>query len=120
MFDSEKSCLDAVTEMDGFEMYGKAMRVSKAKTHSDKTVETKASEMFDEHKRKRLMLKGKLRLGFGASLQVLTGIYRPQACRGGGEGQAEPGSCPQAAVHQAAHPRRIRAAAQDPLHSAYP
>ncbi|KAF2682130.1 hypothetical protein K458DRAFT_444259 [Lentithecium fluviatile CBS 122367] len=57
VFDSQKSCLDAIEEMDGFEMYGKAMRVSKSKTHSDETVKLKAPEMFDEHKRKRLMLK---------------------------------------------------------------
>lgn len=60
VFDSEKSCLDAVEEMNGFEMYGKIMKVAKAKTHSDATVQNKATEMFDEHKRKRLMLKGKL------------------------------------------------------------
>ncbi|KAF2645259.1 U2 small nuclear ribonucleoprotein B [Massarina eburnea CBS 473.64] len=57
VFDSQKSCLDAVEEMTGFEMYGKAMKVAVAKTHSDETVKAKATDMFDEHKRKRLMLK---------------------------------------------------------------
>jgi hypothetical protein len=58
VFDSEKSALDAVEEMNGFELYGKAMKVSRAKTHSDETVKRKAADMFEEHKRKRLMLKG--------------------------------------------------------------
>lgn len=58
VFDKEQSVLNSVEEMNGFEMYGKAMRVSRAKTHSDETVKRKAPEIFDEHKRKRLMLKG--------------------------------------------------------------
>jgi U2 small nuclear ribonucleoprotein B'' len=58
VFDSEKSTLEAVEEMSGFEMYGKVMKVSRAKSHSDETVKLKAAEMFEEHKRKRLMLKG--------------------------------------------------------------
>ncbi|OSS44901.1 hypothetical protein B5807_09421 [Epicoccum nigrum] len=57
VFDSEKSALEAVEEMNGFELYGKAMKVSRAKTHSDETVKRKAADMFEEHKRKRLMLK---------------------------------------------------------------
>ncbi|KAI8942430.1 hypothetical protein NX059_000501 [Plenodomus lindquistii] len=57
VFDSEKSALEAVEEMNGFQMYGKTMRVTRAKTHSDETVKRKAADMFDEHKRKRLMLK---------------------------------------------------------------
>lgn len=60
VFDSEKSALDAVEEMNGFELYGKAIKVSRAKTHSDETVKRKAGELFEEHKRKRLMLKGVL------------------------------------------------------------
>ncbi|KAJ4301617.1 hypothetical protein N0V90_003710 [Kalmusia sp. IMI 367209] len=57
VFDSQQSCLDAVEEMNGFEMYGKVMKVSRAKTHSDETVKRKAPDMFDEHKRKRLTQK---------------------------------------------------------------
>ncbi|KZM19410.1 uncharacterized protein EKO05_0009044 [Ascochyta rabiei] len=57
VFDSEKSALDAVDDMDGFELYGKVMRVSRARTHSDETVKRKAADMYEEHKRKRLMLK---------------------------------------------------------------
>lgn len=58
VFDSEKSALDAIEEMSGFELYGKALKVSRAKSHSDETVKRKAADMFEEHKRKRLMLKG--------------------------------------------------------------
>jgi RNA recognition motif-containing protein len=59
VFDSQKSALEAVEEMSGFEMYGKPMRVSMAKTHSDETVKRKApEELFEEHKRARLTLKG--------------------------------------------------------------
>lgn len=61
VFDSEKSALEAVDEMNGFELYGKPIKVSKAKTHSDETVKRKAADMFDEHKRKRLMQKGALK-----------------------------------------------------------
>lgn len=57
VFDSDKAALEAVEEMNGFEMYGKAMRVRRALTHSDETVKRKAGDLFEEHKRKRLMLK---------------------------------------------------------------
>jgi RNA recognition motif-containing protein len=62
VFDSEKSALEAVEEMNGFELYGKVLKVNRAKTHSDETVKRKAADMFDEHKRKRLMQKGMLLL----------------------------------------------------------
>jgi U2 small nuclear ribonucleoprotein B'' len=58
VFDSEKSSVEAAEEMDGFELFGKHMKVSRAKTHSDETIKKKAPEMFDEHKRKRLTQKG--------------------------------------------------------------
>lgn len=61
VFDSEKAALEAVEEMNGFEMYGKVMRVHRAKTHSDETVKRKAPDMFEDHKRKRLTLKGTIR-----------------------------------------------------------
>ncbi|CAI6332547.1 unnamed protein product [Periconia digitata] len=57
VFDSEKSALESVELMDGFPMYGKEMKVQRAKTHSDATVKSKAADMFDDHKRKRLMQK---------------------------------------------------------------
>lgn len=58
VFDSEKAALEAIEEMSGFELYGKPIKVHRSKTHSDETVKRKAADMFDEHKRKRLMLKG--------------------------------------------------------------
>ena len=58
VFNSEKSCLDAVEDMDGFELFGKFIRVARAKTHSDETIKRKAPDMFEEHKRKRLTQKG--------------------------------------------------------------
>ncbi|KAH7116055.1 hypothetical protein B0J11DRAFT_510397 [Dendryphion nanum] len=57
VFDSQQSALAAVTEMDGFEMYGKVMKVSMARTHSDATVQAKAEDMFEQHKRERLTAK---------------------------------------------------------------
>lgn len=58
VFDSQKSALEAVEEMNGFEMYGKPMKVELAKTHSDETVKRKATEeQFEQHKRERLTLK---------------------------------------------------------------
>lgn len=75
VFDSEKCALDAVEEMNGFELYGKVMKVSRAKTHSDETVKRKAAELFEEHKRKRLMLKGTSKscsLNPGCTARMLT------------------------------------------------
>ncbi|KAF1966021.1 U2 small nuclear ribonucleo protein B [Bimuria novae-zelandiae CBS 107.79] len=61
VFDSEKSGLGAVDkaidQMNGFEVFGKPMRVERARTPSDATVKRLAPEKFEEHKRKRLMLK---------------------------------------------------------------
>lgn len=58
VFDSEKSSLESVEGMDGFTMFDKQIKVRRAKTHSDETVKRKAPELFEEHKRKRLMAKG--------------------------------------------------------------
>jgi RNA recognition motif-containing protein len=59
VFDSQKSALQAIEEMSGFELYGKQMKVSLAKTHSDETLKRKATEeQFEQHKRERLTLKG--------------------------------------------------------------
>jgi U2 small nuclear ribonucleoprotein B'' len=60
VFESEKAAVEAAEIINGFTLFGKEMRVSMAKTHSDETVKRKAADMFDEHKRKRLMQKGKL------------------------------------------------------------
>ncbi|KAF2258508.1 hypothetical protein CC78DRAFT_537738 [Lojkania enalia] len=58
VFDSQKSVLDAVEDMNGFELYGKAIRVAMAKTPSDETVLRKATqEDFEEHKKQRRIHK---------------------------------------------------------------
>jgi hypothetical protein len=103
--------------MTGFELYGKALKVSKAKTHSDETVKRKAADMFDEHKRKRLMQKGALDQCNYANHRLI--ISRLQARRRRRESAIQPcshrreaspskdGSC--------SCSRRIRTAEQDSL-----
>ncbi|KAF2248759.1 hypothetical protein BU26DRAFT_518975 [Trematosphaeria pertusa] len=85
VFDKEQSVLNSVEEMNGFEMYGKAMRVSRAKTHSDETVKRKAPEIFDEHKRKRLMLKDFKRAEEAAKAQAnpAAAAEKPRAVKPG-------------------------------------
>ncbi|KAL5118161.1 hypothetical protein ACEQ8H_003996 [Pleosporales sp. CAS-2024a] len=85
VFDSEKSALEAVEEMSGFEMYGKAIKVAKAKTHSDETVKRKAADMFDEHKRKRLMQKDFKRAEEDAKAQANPAVAaeKPRAAKTG-------------------------------------
>lgn len=58
VFDNQESALEAINIMDEFPMYGKSMKLQLAKTHSDATVMDKASNMYEEHKRKRQTLKG--------------------------------------------------------------
>jgi len=67
VFDSEEAAKKAEI-MDGFTMYGKQIRVARARTHSDVTVEKKVPNVFPDHKRKRLMIKG----------TVATSKYRQQ------------------------------------------
>jgi hypothetical protein len=104
--------------MTGFEMYGKAMKVSKSKTHSDETVKLKAPDMFDEHKRKRLMQKGTLDRGMWGVTVVLT-RNRLQARRGRCKSPGQPSShCTEAArsqVWSCCNTRRVRATEQDAL-----
>lgn len=59
VFDRDNSNIEKAFLMDGFTFYGKAMRVQMARTHSDATVQRKAPEMFEDHKRRRLTVKGK-------------------------------------------------------------
>lgn len=133
VFDSEKSALEAVEEMNGFELYGKALKVSRAKTHSDETVKRKAAEMFEEHKRKRLMLKGAFPFavllrwagtGSTTTRQSLTGA-RLQARRGRRKSRsaATHHRGPEAATGQVGRcgrPRRVRAAQQDAVPAEHP
>jgi hypothetical protein len=122
VFDSEKSALEAVEEMNGFEMYGKAMNVRKAKTHSDETVKRKATEMFEEHKRKRLMAKGMFPAPPHAR-RILT-MRRDQAGRRRQKGGSQPCSrcreAPRSKDRSRSCPRRIRAPEQDALPPEHP
>jgi hypothetical protein len=117
VFDSEKSALEAVDEMTGFELYGKALKVSKAKTHSDETVKRKAADMFDEHKRKRLMQKGTLCHCDYAKHTLI--VCRLQARRRRRESASQPCSHRREASRSkdgsCSRSRRIRTAEQDPL-----
>ncbi|KAJ4331190.1 hypothetical protein N0V87_009367 [Didymella glomerata] len=86
VFDTEKSALDAVEDMSGFELYGKPIKVARAKTHSDETVKRKAAEMFEEHKRKRLMLKDFKRAeedAKAATLPPTTDAPKPRPAKSG-------------------------------------
>ncbi|KAF2032726.1 RNA-binding domain-containing protein [Setomelanomma holmii] len=85
VFDSEKSALEAVEDMNGFELYGKPIKVNKSKTHSDETVKRKAADLFDEHKRKRLMLKDFKRAEEDAKAQANPAVAaeKPRAAKTG-------------------------------------
>lgn len=117
VYDSEKSALEAVDEMSGFELYGKALKVSKAKTHSDETVKRKATDMFDEHKRKRLMQKGTI-CHCGYAKHMLT-MCRLQARRRRRQSASQPCSRRREASRSKdrsrSRSRRIRTAEQDAL-----
>ncbi|KAH8640018.1 hypothetical protein IG631_02959 [Alternaria alternata] len=115
VFDSEKAALEAVEEMNGFEMYGKVMKVHRAKTHSDETVKRKAPELFDDHKRKRLTLKGTRLLLPGVSN---TNRYRLQARRRRCESASQSSRCREASRCQnwsGCRARRICPTQQDAL-----
>lgn len=59
VYDNPESAQDAITEIDGFELFGKPMKVAFARTHSDKTVELKGNqEDLEQHKRHRQAEKG--------------------------------------------------------------
>ncbi|RDA82406.1 hypothetical protein CP532_5365 [Ophiocordyceps camponoti-leonardi (nom. inval.)] len=60
VFDSPQEADEAISEMDGFELFGKEVRVSKARTRSDKSVEMKCTEDdLAVHKRRRQAEKDK-------------------------------------------------------------
>ncbi len=59
MFDNEASATEAIDETNGFPLFDKPMRVSKAKTRSDKTIEMNGStEDLENHKKTRQAEKG--------------------------------------------------------------
>ena len=126
VFDSQKSALQAIEEMSGFELYGKQMKVSLAKTHSDETLKRKATEeQFEQHKRERLTLKGM----FHSVTQILamdgTKLeHREETRRAGQQGADCPSCCQrQAASRQdrsCRRTRRVRPTKQDSFLAEYP
>ena len=60
VFDSVDSATQAIEEVQGFELFDKAMSLDFARTHSDATVKMEGTEDdFEQHKRRRLAEKGK-------------------------------------------------------------
>ncbi|KAM5354360.1 hypothetical protein ACJ41O_001009 [Fusarium nematophilum] len=60
VFDDPESARTAIEEVDGFELFGKPMKVALARTRSDKTVALNSSqEEFESHKRHRQAEKDK-------------------------------------------------------------
>ncbi|KAF7558801.1 hypothetical protein G7046_g5362 [Stylonectria norvegica] len=60
VFDNPESAQTAIDEVQGFELFGKPIRVALARTSSDKTVALKCSEEeFETHKRHRQAEKDK-------------------------------------------------------------
>jgi U2 small nuclear ribonucleoprotein B'' len=54
VFENPESARDAIEEIDGFELFGKPMKLAIARTRSDKTVELKGNqEELENHKRHR-------------------------------------------------------------------
>ncbi|KAK0388721.1 hypothetical protein NLU13_4964 [Sarocladium strictum] len=60
VFDKAESAQEAISEVHGFELFGKPMRCALARSKSDKTIEQNGSpEELDAHKRHRLAEKDK-------------------------------------------------------------
>ena len=61
VFDRPESANNAIDELQGFELFDKPMKLSIARTQSDKTVEISCSPQdYETHKRVRLAEKGRL------------------------------------------------------------
>lgn len=60
VFDQPSAAQNAIEEVEGFELFGKPMRVAMARMQSDKTVEiNRSKDEFEIHKRHRQAEKGK-------------------------------------------------------------
>ena len=60
VFEKPENAQEAISEVHGFELFGKPMRCAMARAKSDKTIEqTGSAEELDAHKRHRLAEKGK-------------------------------------------------------------
>ncbi|KAF3060239.1 U1 small nuclear ribonucleoprotein [Trichoderma lentiforme] len=63
VFDQPSAAHNAIEEVEGFELFGKPMRVAMARMQSDKTVEMNGNtDEFEAHKRHRQAEKGKTSL----------------------------------------------------------
>lgn len=79
VYDDPTSATDAIDELQGFELFDKPMRLSLAKTRSDKLVEMNSSpEAFESHKRNRIAEKG---TRFFAPSYILSGLAIHWHCR---------------------------------------
>lgn len=74
VFDQPTAAHNAIDEVEGFELFGKPMRVAMARMQSDKTVEMNGNpDEFEAHKRHRQAEKGKRSLnGPDRASSVLT------------------------------------------------
>ncbi|KAF4988171.1 hypothetical protein FGRMN_9916 [Fusarium graminum] len=60
VFEESDSARDAIAEIDGFELFGKPLKLALARTRSDKTVELSGNQDdLESHKRNRLEEKSK-------------------------------------------------------------
>lgn len=80
VFEDAKSAEQAIDEVQGFELFGKEMKLDYARTRSDATVKVQGTEdEFEGHKRRRLAEKGPMSLAFMGWLMessLLTMLYR--------------------------------------------
>jgi RNA recognition motif-containing protein len=75
VFENPESARDAIEEIDGFELFGKPMKLAIARTRSDKTVELKGNqEELENHKRHREEAKSMKFVWYRSSLLTLSQI----------------------------------------------
>lgn len=76
VFDNPDSALNAIEEVQGFELFEKPMHLALARTRSDATVLKNGNEEeFDAHKRRRMAEKGQEPLMVGCDAIELTVFY---------------------------------------------
>jgi RNA recognition motif-containing protein len=69
VFEDPAAALQAIEDVQGFELSGKAMRLELARSRSDATVKQAATEEdFETHKRRRLAQKGVFGVALNAPL----------------------------------------------------
>lgn len=69
VFEKPESALQAIEEVQGFELYDKPMQLALARTRSDATVQSTGNkEEFELHQRRRLAEKGMCTVFFSSGL----------------------------------------------------